>query len=70
MYFDQQLFFVSEINWLFSSLNGGNFLLLLLSGIFTIEQLQRCLAEIAILLRLVLTEDKVLNSFLLVSHWS
>ena len=57
MYFDQQLFFVSEINWLFSSLNGGNFL-------------QKCLAEIVILLRLVFTEDKVLNSFLLVFHWS
>ena len=70
MYFDQQLLFVSEINWLFSSLNGCNFLLLLLSGIFTIEQLHKYLAETANLLRLILTEDKVLNSFLLVFHWS
>ena len=39
MDFDQQLFVVSGINWLFSYLNRCNFLLLLLSGIFTIEQL-------------------------------
>ena len=54
---------------MFSSLNEDNFLLFLLSGNFTSEQLQKCKAQKSTIFGFgILIENKASNSFLNIVH--